>query len=318
MLVMGFFGDALKEFIVGSPDNTVAHPPAFTGQRLRYDDQPFREFYRLTHFDFGLPPLHTVKHNTVVPMKVHTTFGNKIHGFEIHGNILHPLGFMSMGWGSPFHTINREVPLSRNMVWAYDITRLHEGILAGTSAFQSDQAYLQSEEYLMVLRAVGNVIMPTLTRVPSIELEFGTIWNQYGIPDGIFIGIETMSPLHDRHLEQVINVILHGYRRGDGSSVTADYTMNSQDGTLSITMRDAHQRTQPPQPNRPPQAGESWQAEPNPEPADNFPYEFYRGLGLIDDEDMVLVPVFGPDYPMRASMTSDLAREHLMKYQPEN
>lgn len=316
---MGFFGDALKEFIVGSPDNSVAQPPAFMGQRLRYNDEPFRDFYKLIHFDFGLPPLHTVKHNSFVPMKVNTTFSDKIYAFEIHGNIHHPLTFMSMGSGSPFHTINRQMPLSRNMVWAYDITRLHEGILSGESAYQSDQAYLQSEEYLKVLRAVGNVIMPTFTRVPAIELEFGPIWSQYGIPDGIFIGIDTMSPLHDRHLEQVINVILHGYRQGYGSSVTADYSMNSQDGIVSITMRDSRQQT-PPQPDRAPQTEQWPQAEqsPQPEPADNFPYEFYRGLGLIDDEDMVLVPVFGPDYPMRASMTSDIAREHLMKYQPEH
>jgi hypothetical protein len=50
-----------------------------------------------------------------------------------------------------------------------------------------------------------------------------------------------------------------------------------------------------------------------------LPYEFYRGLGLIDDEDMVLVTsIFGADYPMRMHMTNELAQEQLLKHKPEN
>jgi hypothetical protein len=56
---------------------------------------------------------------------------------------------------------------------------------------------------------------------------------------------------------------------------------------------------------------------PQQEQGDSFPYEFYRGLGLIDDEDKVLVTsFFGPEFPVRMDMRSEAAKEHLLSYKP--
>lgn len=172
--------------------------------------------------------------------------------------------------------------------------------------------------------------MPSFSRVPSIQLTFDTVWNKFRVPDSISIAMSTLSPLSDHHLQQVVNRVLHAYNRSDGPPVTADYSINTIDGTIALVMRETS--------SVPPQAPAASQQlndsegladfitnlnafVENPEkfagPADDvFPYEFYRGLGLIDDEDMVLVPsMLGP---MRVHMTSDSAKETLLAYQPEN
>lgn len=312
---MGFLGDLLGEFLDGDGS-------APFGQRIRSDSHALRDLYELTYFDFGLIPAHKLKENQVVPMTVATTWGNKIFAFEIRGNIGYPGKFLQSGWGSPFNKINRELPLTQSRVWAYDITRLGEGILAGKAAFPGDEAYAQSEEYLKILRIIGGVIMPGLTRVPSVQLTFDTIWNQLRIPDSISIAMSTVSPLYEGHLQDITTRILHAYKSSATAPVTTDYTINTMDGTLILTMRDNRVQTSTldtPQGvsdflnnlnnfveshNQNAQVAE-----------DKFPYEFYRGLGLIDDENMVLVPsMLGP---MRVPMTNDVAREHLLAHKPE-
>lgn len=317
---MGFLGDLLGDILDGDGSQSF-------GQRIRSDNQALQDLYKLTYFDFGLTPLRNLKENQLVPMKAGTTFGNKIYSFEIRGNILHPNTFLSSGYGSPFHEINRELAPPKGRVWAYDITRLGESILVGTSAYPGDEAYAQSEEYLKILRLIGDVIMPTLSRVPSIHLTFDTIWNQFRIPDSISITVSTLSPLSDHHLQNIVNRVLHSYKRSDAPPVTADYSINAMEGTVTLVMREAS--SVPPQAPAASLNNSEGLADfitnlnafvENPEkfagPADDgFPYEFYRGLGLIDDEDMVLVPsMLGP---MRVHMTNDSAKETLLAYQPE-
>lgn len=294
------------------------------GQRIRSDNVALRDLYELMYFDFGLTPLHRLKENQFVPMTVGTTWGSKIFQFEIRGNIGYPGKFLEGGWGSPFNKIHREIPLTKNRVWAYDVTRLGEGILAGTAAFPGDAAYAQSEEYLKILQIIGGVLMPILTRVPTLHMTFDTIWDQFRIPDSISISMSTVTPLYERHLQDITARILHAYNRSDAPPVTTDYSMNPMEGTITLTMRDSRvQQMDNPEgladfitnlndfvENPDKSAG----------PADDgFPYEFYRGLGLIDDEDMVLVTsIFGADYPMRMHMTNELAREQLLSHNPES
>lgn len=319
---MGFLGDLLGDILDGD-----GHPTF--GQRIRSDNHALRDLYELTYFDFGLNPPRNLKENTLVPMKVSTSFGGKIIEFEIHGSIHYPGKFMGRSYGNPFNTLNRELPNQKNRVWAYDISRLHEGILSGKSVFPNDEAYEQSEESIRILQAVDDVITPTHLQVPVIELEFGNIWNQFRIPDRIFVAMRTAGPLSDYHLQGVINTILHTYNRSDAPPVTADYSMNPIDGTVTVVMRE---NSQPPQQAQ--QMDDTQKSADfinnlnafveNPDKfagkTDNgFPYDFYRGLGLIDDEDMVLVPsLFGADYPVRTHMTDEAAKEHLLTYKPEN
>lgn len=313
---MGFLGDLINDILDGDGS-------APFGQRIRSDNHALRDLYELTYFDFGLMPTYKLKENQLVPMTVGTTWGNKIFQFEIRGNIGYPAKFLATGWGSPFNKINRELPLTKNQVWAYDISRLSEGILVGSAASPDDEAYAQSEEYLKILRIIGGVITPILANVPNIQMTFDTIWNQFRIPDSISIAMRTESPLREGHLQDITTRILHAYNRRDTAPVSADYTMNTLDGILNITMRDS--RVQRSNLDTPQGAADfldnlnnfvESHTQSAPVAEDEFPYEFYRGLGLIDDEGMVLVPsLLGP---MRVPMTTDEAKEHLMNYKPEN
>lgn len=289
---LGFWGDVLNEFLDG--DGSF-------GQKLRKDNPALTNLYRTVYFDFGLPPLRNLKEGSQVPITVQSGFGDQIFGFEIHGNIHSPSDFLTSGWGSVFHTISRDFPLAKGGVWAYDIRRLNESILIGKSVYPSDEAYAKSEEYLKILRLIGSASIPPLSRVPAIELTFGRFWVQYGIPDNISVSMDSVYPLSDNHMKSAINLILHNYNRSDAPPVVADYTWNPLDGTLELVMRDKPAPTAP---------------EPEVKhPEDGFPYDFYRGLGLIDDEDMVTIPsMLGP---VRSSMRNPLTKEYLLSYEPE-
>lgn len=294
---MGFWGDVINDFLDG--DGTF-------GQKLRKDNPALTNLYRTVYFDFGLTPLRNLKEGSEVPITVQSGFGNQIFGFEIHGNIHTPGNFMTSSWGSVFHTIARDIPLDKGRVWAYDIRRLDESILIGSAVYPGDEAYRKSEEYLKILRLVSGATTPSLSRVPAIELEFGRFWMQFGLPDRISVSLDSVYPLSDNHLKNVINLILHNYNRNDALPVVADYTWDPTEGTLELVMKDK------PEPTVTPPA-----AAPEPEtkhPEDGFPYGFYRDLGLIDDEDMVTVPsMLGP---VRVSMRNPLTKEYLLSYKP--
>lgn len=294
---MGYFDYVLGGILDGSGSGSF-------GQRVHNDKPALMDFYRATYFDFGLPPAHNIKAGTRIPVEVSLGFGKTIFAFEIRGNILNPSEFMSSGWGSPFHTITRDFPLARGGVWAYDITRLNESILKGQAVFPRDEAYRRSEEYLKILRLVGSSSTPPLARVPAIELGFGRFWEQFGIPDNISISLNSVYPFSDDHLKSVLNLILHNYNRV-AAPLAADYTWNPMDGTIEVIMRE-QTAAAPAAPTKSQTA----------KPEDNFPYDFYRGLGLIDDDGMVEVPsMLGL---VKVHMTESWAKEHLLAYKPEN
>ena len=288
---MGFLDDVFNDIMNSGGEKF--------GQKMRTDNQALMSLYRTVYFDFGLTPPRNVKAGSVVPIVAQTDYwGKDLHGFEIHGNILTPINFLTAGWSSIFHTISRDFPLPKGGVWAYDIRRLDESILIGKSVYPRDEAYAKSEEYLKILRLIDNASTPPLSRVPAIELDFGRFWVQFGIPDRISISMHSVYPLTDAHLKKVINLILHNYNRSDAPPVIADYTWNPLDGTLELVMKDKPEPVTPEVKH----------------PEDGFPYDFYRGLGLIDDEDMVTVPsMLGP---VRTSMRNPLTKEYLLSYKP--
>jgi hypothetical protein len=301
--ILGFLGDLIGGLIEG-----VEAP---FGQRLKKDDHTLRDLYKHTYFDFGLNSLMNLKDNEIVPMRTKTRAG-MLDEFEIRGKILTPARFLSRGWGSPFHTINREIETLNGRVWAFDITRLNESILVGNAVHKDDEVYVRSEEYLKILQAVGGAVTGGLHSVPAIQLDFGEIWSRYGIPDRIFVSLQSTYPLSDHQLQQVVNLILHTYNRGS-LPVTADYAKNITDETVTLVMRETKAQPQQEAPSETQQKSEPATTAPS-SPSDGFPYDFYRGLGLIDAENMVEVPsILGP---MKIHMTEEWAKNHLLAYKP--
>lgn len=281
------------------------------GRSFSKRDPNLVELYKRMYFDFGLIPPSQLNEGAKVPVVVNTGFDNKPYAFEVHGNIMYPNRFMNSGFGNIFHTISREIPVSRNRVWAFDITRLDEGILTGEVAFSSDAAYLQSEEYLKILRLIGGGTHKTLSKVPAISLGFGRTWGQYGIPDRISFALESMYPFVDDDLLRLVNLITHNYRNHN-APVSYSYSGNPATGIMEIMTQEIIQPPVVPQ-------YEPQQSAPAPqqEQGDTFPYEFYRGLGLIDEQDRVFVPV--SDWMnLPYHMTEPEAKAHLLAYKPTN
>lgn len=297
---MGFLSDVFNDILDGGSEKF--------GQKIRGDNPALMELYRAIYFDFGLMAPRNIQAGSVVPVEVSTGYGGKsLYGFEIRGNIHSPLDFLSSGWGSIFHTISRDFPLAKGGVWAYDIRRLDESILIGKSTFPSDEAYKQSEESLKILRLIGRASTPPLSRVPAVELEFGRFWTEFGVPDRVSISLDSVYPFSDDHMKSVINLIFHNFNRSPDTPLSTDYSWNPLDGTIEMVMKErpkpaaAATTTPEPQTNQPED--------------DNFPYDFYRGLGLIDDDDLVTVPsMLGP---IRTSMRNPLTKEYLLAYKPE-
>lgn len=274
------------------------------GQKIQSDTPVLRDFYRTIYFAFGLTPPRNVQAGSIVPVVVKTDYwSNVLYGFEIRGNIHSPIDFLSSGWGSIFHTISRDFPLAKGGVWAYDIRRLDESILIGKSTFPSDEAYKQSEESLKILRLIGRASTPPLSRVPAVELEFGRFWTEFGVPDRVSISLDSVYPFSDDHMKSVINLIFHNFNRSPDTPLSTDYSWNPLDGTIEMVMKERPKPAAAPEPQT------------NQPEEDDFPYDFYRGLGLIDDDDLVTVPsMLGP---VRTSMRNPLTKEYLLSYEPE-
>lgn len=303
---LGFLGDLISDILDGDS--------APFGQRIRSDNTALRDLYDTTYFDFGLTPARNLKENQFVPMKTSDYRGKNV-GFEIHGNIMSPNKFFSRGWGNPFHSIEQNFPPAKGRVWAFDITRLNESILIGNAVYPGDAAHVRSEEFLKILRIVGTATVGLLDEIPKIEIDFNETWNKYGIPDRIHVSMKHYRPFSDRDLQHVINLILHAYNHSDAPPVTAHYSMNTLDGTITLQNRET--ATEPEVKTRPTQE-QATGSHPAPTdqgmPNDGFPYEFYRGLGLIDSEGMVEVPSFLGS--VRIHMTQDEAKNHLLAYKP--
>ncbi|MDP9998400.1 hypothetical protein J2W15_001899 [Pseudarthrobacter sulfonivorans] len=338
---MGDIFNAAKSFDKGmnSLINSSGSGTETFGMRIVDRDSNLARLYQTVYFHFGLTPPRYLAQKARVPITISDGWNGGVIMFEIHGRILSPTGFLSNGWDNPFNRIARETPAGKGRVWAYDITQLHQGVLKGDSVFPGDEAHRRSEEYLKTLYILGGGVRKSLSSVPSIDLEFGHTWSRFGIPDKVSFELSSMYPFTDDDLLRLVQLIIHN-QVGAGAPVKSSYSGNPAKGTLTITTEDVTvtQSDIPPQPENPrapapradddgirtmeglaafmedlKQAGNPAQ---KPGPSDDgFPYDFYRGLGLIDNEEMVALPsILGP---IRVHMSSPDAKQFLLKYQPE-
>lgn len=278
-------------------NNFLSNPGV--GIAYRKNNSLLVRFYEAIYFDFGLPPSRHLNDGAKVPLRITTSGFNddKLRAFEVHGTKLHLDSFLTDNWGNVFNTISRSIPVKRDEVWAFDISRLHEGILKGETTYANTEAYARSSTNLFFLTLINAAATKPLANVPAIRAEFGDIWNRFGIPDRLNITLTSIYPLNDSDYQRVIDFILHHYKNKQ-QPVTASYSWNPMSGMIELMVRENVLEPTPEQQQQ----------------GDGFPYDFYRGLGLIDDEDMVTIDTFLG--PMRVHMTTNGAKEHLLNYKP--
>jgi hypothetical protein len=153
-----------------------------------------------------------------------------------------------------------------------------------------------------VLHLIGGGIGKALERVPAVGLQFRETWTKFGIPDCINIHLQSMYPFTNDDFLYLINLIVHNYRNNNSAPVKYSYEADPATGYLTIRVEEVIAEV--------PAFDETI-----PEPGDAFPYDFYRGLGLIDEEGMVTIPsILGP---VRIPMTREGAKEYLLSYKPD-
>ena len=265
---------------------------------------PVADLYAYAYRAFGLKPYHLLRQEETVPVWVRSDPQGFVSAFEIHGNALNVPEFLANSHYGVFRDIRNAIVLPVGMSWVFDLSEINEGKMRGWGVPTGSHAHLQSEEILHLLGVIGATRLPPLEAVPIVKLGFGSIWERYGIPDDISITLHGYFLNTDPFDELRTNILDSYIQRGNVNGVKAAYRVVFVENTLNIVFSEPSATTE----NLavPDAAAKSDE--------DGFPYDFYRGLGLIDEEDKVIVQtILGP---MRVDMREEDARATLLAYKP--
>lgn len=267
-----------------------------------------KHFYDTVHFPFGLPNRvikSGQKFKYPITMKVSS---GTIQSFEIAGQRLAMSMFLSEGWTNIFTRIKREIPVRPGYAFAFDISRLHEGILAGEQEPAGSEIVRLSDERIEILNLIGTSTLAQHAAPPLVYVEMGHTWNNYQIPDRVYAQFHTMDRVHPNGVKAFTSYLYHRYNilaksegldircNFDDSSAIFDFTAVQAVPTVEV----------PPMPTQPPSNAAQSNAD-----EDTFPYDYYHSIGLIDDEGMVLVDsILGP---VRTPARSEHGRVHLLE-----
>lgn len=266
-------------------------------------------FYDTVHFPFGLPS-RSVRAGQKFRNPIRTKIrSNKIQSFEVEGNQLAVSMFLVKGWSNVFSRIRREIPLRAGHGFVFNISGLHEGKLSGYQAVENSPELELSNERIEILDLVG-VTMPIHHLAPPlVYVEMGETWANYGIPDRVFAQFFTMSPVQDYAVKSFTRAVYHRYQilaKEQELDISCTFDKSSSVFNLSASRKRQEPVNPhiPAQPTAPPKMS-------TPAREDSFPYEYFQGIGLIDDEGMVLIDtILGP---MRIPADSESGRLHLLE-----
>lgn len=262
--------------------------------------------YRTIHFPFGLPSSHRMPTQGTKEVELGWDY-KTLYRFYITGNKLAVPYFTRHEWSNVFNSIEREIATPRGRVYAYNFSQLHLGKLAGQLVPVGSDEHLISDEYRAVLSIIGHTIPKHLLSVPQVYMNFQYTWESHRLPDSIVIKMEAMNPFTEHEMENLLRTLAHRYRIAERKDVNGSARWNTSQGHFEMELV-AQPVNVPPRPAGAPQSAQ------NPPNAPEFPYDFYRGLGLIDDEGMVEIPtILGI---VRLHAETPMAQEHLLTYKP--
>ena len=200
--------------------------------------------YAEVYSAFGLKAPERLTNFEHIPFRVSADFFGNLFSFEIHGKQLDAAQF-THGEASVFHRVASALPLGRHRAWAYDISRLHEGILVGQAVNSRSPYFVQSEEQIKLLHLVGTDMNLRFLAVPQIEVTFGSVWESHGVPDRVKVTVESETPLVDGILHSALDVISLHYAPITGTSLAHSGRWNVTQGWLELEVRDAGPSIQP-------------------------------------------------------------------------
>lgn len=266
-------------------------------------DRTERLLYDSVHFAFGLPSRSNGRNGDEYkrPMNIKWD-GNFIKSFQITGDRLSDLSFTQNGWSNIFTKIDREIPTRPGYAFAYNVSLLYEGILSAYPVRVGSPELEFSNQLRVILDIVGHTIYTRKLNVPYVHLELGEVWQKYGQPDRILIRIVgATAQISTNEMTRLYNAITFHYKLAETSSVSFR-AVHDEPGCAIELMLAEKPVDYNPQPR---------QAEPARQEEPAFPYEYYRSIGLINDEGMVIAKTMLGDMYVRAD--SEMGREALLK-----
>lgn len=287
------------------------------------------KFYRTIYHAFGLPASYRMPTAGTREIKMGWDF-KTLRNFTITGKNIVPHLFIRRGPTNLFESIEKELPPHPRYEWAFDTSLLSQGQLKGKIVVSGTKEKTISDAYRTVLYAIGDSITKRYLNVPAVRIHFGSLWDTHSIPEVISVDFQPTTPMEEYHmaalreqLAYVFNLLHHEDIHGEAvcniktnqfemrfKPVPQSEKVEETDPVVNASFNPVdsepvvHPHVPAPPTHAPASAAHS-----------GFPFDFYRGLGLIDGEGYVEVPtILGP---MKVHCSHPEAIEHLMGYQPK-
>lgn len=266
------------------------------------DEKVTGAIYSLLNHSFGLPSFYTLSrgrsgvHPSVIlkgsALKTQIS-GEYVQRFSITGPRLIPQFFLQSDSANVFNKIDRDIPVPQGKRYVYDISEIQDGKLSAYLAYEGSRELKESDERRWLLHRIGMNFYQEWKTVPLSYVELGDIYAQSGIPDRIYLQLPSFHPARTESREAMIRDVAIQYGVPQQSlvsmSVQQDAPSSSMNFVSSFVEQGYFDNVSTPEP-----APEPVQ-ETTPEPQPQFPFEYYRSIGLIDDEGMVTMEtILGP------------------------
>lgn len=261
------------------------------------DEKVTGALYSLLHHSFGLPSFYTLSrgrsgvHPSVIlkgsALKTQIS-GDYAQRFTITGQRLIPQFFLQSDSYNIFNKIDRDIAVPRGKRYVYDISEIQDGKLSAYLAYEGSKELQESDERRWLMHRIGVNFYQEWKNVPLSYVELGDIYSQSGIPDRIYLQFPSFHEARKESRDAIIRDIAIQYGITQQSLITVSIQQDAPSSSMNLvsSFADSGQFN-------------GAMSEPVQEPIapaqPQFPFEYYRSIGLIDDEGMVIMDtILGP------------------------
>lgn len=286
------------------------------------DERLERYFYSILSYSLGLPNIMALEHGSSqragaqrLPLKT-TWVGNNINSFSITGNKLIPQFLMKDDTSNVYFQIDRDISVPRNHRYAFDFSQIQEGTLSGKLVPEGHPKLMLSDECRKLLNIIYHSGAQQWTAIPLPYAEHGAIYAGTGIPDRIYLQLPTAREATPAYRNNIMQNISNVYRIGDYDHIAVQVQQDRATSSMNFQAYFKqpeldpqpvfHDEVSPHSENIAPQTQEIPSVDPQ------FPFDYYRSIGLIDDDGMVTVQTFIG--PLRVPANSESGMEYLLKF----
>lgn len=289
-------------------------------------DERLEEYlYSLLAYSLGLPSSHALtfgvaKKSEKQPLPISTVwYGNYVSSFRITGKAIIPQFIMNDDNQNIFNKIDRNIAVPNGKRYAFDFSGIQEGKISADLVHENSAKLKLSDECRKLLNIIYQSGYPEWNAIPLVYAEHGAIYVGTGIPDRIYLQLPTKHEASAEYRNTIIQNIAYSYSMTNYDHIAveiqqdrASSSMNFQAYVKQPEPHGEHQAVYPENFNVNNTNYEQSQTQEAPSADPQFPFDYYRSIGLIDDDGMVTVQTFIG--PLRVPANSESGMEYLLKF----